>query len=108
MKKTCLLLLLLAWSAHTAFPRRIIRNTLNDYIRSRTHDINGREIVEIIVPGKPPDHHREPVAIPTRSSVLLTNVPAFSWSFGCSATAASMAAGFYDNNGYPDMYYRPD
>jgi len=83
------------------------KKTLDDYIRSRTYDVNGKEMVEIIVPGTPPGKHREPVAIPTRSTVLLSNVPAFDWSFGCSATAAAMAAGFYDNNGYTDMYTGP-
>jgi hypothetical protein len=83
-------------------------NGLNHYIRSHTFDKDGKEIVGIIVPGVPPaDGHREPVAIPTRSAVLLNWVPAFSWSFGCSATSASMAAGYYDNNGYPNMYAGP-
>jgi PKD repeat protein len=78
-----------------------------DYIRSRTKDIHGDEITGIIVPGKPPDKHREPVATPTRSAVMLSNVPAFDWSFGCSATSAAMAAGYFDNNGYPGMYTGP-
>jgi PKD repeat protein len=82
-------------------------NTLDQYIRSRTIEKDGTEIIGIIVPGKPPDHHREPIAIPTRSTVSLTNVPAFNWSFGCSATSAAMAAGYYDNNGYPGMYTGP-
>jgi len=81
--------------------------SLNKYIRSRIYDQEGREIVGIVVPGKPPDNHREPVAIPNRSAVTLSNVPAFDWSFGCSATSAAMAAGYYDNNGYPDMYTGP-
>ncbi len=38
---------------------------------------------------------------------MLSYVPAFDWSFGCSATSAAMAAGYYDNNGYPDMYTGP-
>jgi PKD repeat protein len=81
---------------------------LNQFIRSRTIDKNGKEIVGIIVPGRPPaDGHREPVAIPTRSAVILSNVPAYSWSFGCSSTSAAMAAGYYDNTGYPDMYTGP-
>ena len=82
-------------------------NSLDQYIISRTYDQEGREIGGIIVPGKPPKDHREPIAIPTRSAVTLSNVPAFDWSFGCSATSAAMAAGYYDNNGYPDMYTGP-
>lgn len=81
--------------------------TLNDYIVNRKIDLHGKEMVEIIVPGKPPEKHREPIAVPTRSAVTLNLVPAFDWSFGCSATSAAMAAGYYDNNGYPDMYSGP-
>jgi PKD repeat protein len=83
------------------------RKTINDYIRNRRFDTKGKEIVEIIVPGKPPEFHREPVATPTQNAVILSLVPAFSWSFGCSPTSASMAAGYYDNNGYPAMYTGP-
>jgi PKD repeat protein len=79
----------------------------DDNIISRTTDHNGKEIVGIIVPGKPPDDHREPVATPNRSTVTLSNVPAYDWSFGCSATSASMAAGYYDNCGYDNMYAGP-
>jgi len=79
---------------------------LKDYIVDRRFDVNGKEIVDIIVPGIPPER-KQPVAVPTRSAVLLNYVPAFDWSFGCSATSAAMAAGYYDNNGYPDMYDGP-
>ncbi len=37
----------------------------------------------------------------------LSNVPAFDWVYGCSATSAAMMAGYYDNNGYPNMYAGP-
>ncbi len=37
----------------------------------------------------------------------LPNVPAFSWSFGCSATSAAMIAGYYDRTGYANMYTGP-
>lgn len=78
-----------------------------DYVTSRVTDAGGREIVGISVPGRPPLFHREPAVTPNRSAVMLTNVPAFDWVFGCSATSAAMAAGYYDNNGYPDMYTGP-
>lgn len=82
-------------------------NALDQYIHDHITGKNGKEVVGIVVPGKPPDKHREPVAIPSRSTVMLSYVPAFDWSFGCSATSAAMAAGYYDNNGYPDMYTGP-
>jgi hypothetical protein len=48
-----------------------------------------------------------PDASPSPTAVLLSNVPAFSWSFGCSATAAAMMAGYYDRTGYYNMYAGP-
>ncbi|MBK7214077.1 MAG: PKD domain-containing protein [Bacteroidales bacterium] len=83
------------------------KSSLEPYIKSRFKDNNGKEIVQIIVPGKPPATFRAPIATPTKSAVMMSSVPAFSWSFGCSATAAAMAAGFYDNQGYPNMYAGP-
>jgi len=39
--------------------------------------------------------------------VMLSNVPAYSWCYGCSPTAAGMMMGYYDLNGYPNMYAGP-
>ncbi|MHC1775520.1 MAG: PKD domain-containing protein [Lentimicrobium sp.] len=83
------------------------QNPLDQYITGRTTDETGREIISIKVPGKPPANYRAPIANYTRNAVVLGSVPAFSWSFGCSATAAAMAAGFYDNNGYANVYTGP-
>ena len=33
----------------------------------------------------------------------LTGVPAFDWSYGCSATSAAMLFGYYDRTGYSNM-----
>jgi len=38
---------------------------------------------------------------------ILSNVPAFNWSFGCSATSAAMIAGYYDRTAFPNMYTGP-
>ncbi|MCK5154382.1 MAG: C39 family peptidase [Spirochaetales bacterium] len=38
---------------------------------------------------------------------IISDVPAFTWCFGCSPTAAAMIAGYYDRNGYSDMYTGP-
>jgi hypothetical protein len=81
-------------------------NSLENYIVDRFVDASGKEVVKIVVPGIPPDH-REPVAIPSRSSSSLSNVPAYDWSFGCSATSAAMMAGYYDRTTYPNMYTGP-
>lgn len=77
------------------------------YIIARYNDTNGREVVKIKVPGRKPSGMRMPVLQKSAGDVLLNNVPAYDWSFGCSATAAAMMAGYYDNNGYPNVYTGP-
>lgn len=77
------------------------------YIADTIYDENNRMIICIRVPGKPPENYRAPVAQFTRTSVILPNTPAYDWSFGCSATAAAMMAGYYDNNDYPEVYTGP-
>jgi len=74
-----------------------IKDTL---IVSTFFDNNGDEVDKIMVPGCPPAVYRAPVATPSMAAVTLLNVPAFTWSFGCSATSAAMVAGYYDN---PDI-----
>ena len=39
--------------------------------------------------------------------VLLPQVPAFDWCYGCSPTSAAMMFGYYDRTGYPNMYAGP-
>lgn len=70
-------------------------------------DDSGREVEVVQIPGVLPGVYKTPVAQPSESSVILPDVPAYDWSFGCSATAGAMMAGYYDNNGYPDMYTGP-
>lgn len=36
--------------------------------------------------------------------VVIGDVPTSTWTYGCSATAAGMLFGYYDRNGYPNMY----
>jgi hypothetical protein len=60
-----------------------------------------QEIVQVIVSGRPlkdiaaaaasvPDVHIQGV------TNVLSDVPAFDWSYGCSATSAAMLFGYYD------------
>lgn len=77
---------------------------LNPLVKNTFIDATGRQVVEVSVPGVKPGIHTTAVAEPTDGSVLLNNVPAYDWSFGCMATAAAMMAGYYDLTGYPDMY----
>lgn len=87
-------------------------DSLDDYVVRTFFDENGNEIEEIIVPGRPPDDHREPAVEvplpdPERGINVLGNVPAFDWCYGCSPTSAAMMAGYYDRTDFADMYTGP-
>lgn len=45
-----------------------------------------------------------PAPIPEMGVNALTDIPAFTWVFGCSAVSGSMIAGYYDRNGFPNVY----
>ena len=86
------------------------------YYRVRTTTLDdGTSIDEIVIngPPTPPPGYKRPVAkIPDKGVKLLAinvlpNVPAFDWSYGCSATSAAMIAGYYDRTGYANMYAGP-
>ena len=73
---------------------------------------DGRSIDKVTVPGRPPKNFRAlavhvPLANLAAGINVLSNVPAFDWSYGCSPTAAAMMMGHYDNGAYPDMYTGP-
>ncbi len=82
----------------------------NPYVDLRIPLGNGDELVRATTPLPPPEI-KAPVAhmpeSPELAPVLLPSVPAFNWSFGCAATSAAMLAGYYDNNGFPNMYAGP-
>jgi hypothetical protein len=74
---------------------------------------NGLSVDEVIINGPPTpppgyDLERTPVDLPESEGALKTlTVPAFNWVFGCSAVSGAMIAGYYDRNGYPNMYTGP-
>ena len=69
------------------------------------------KIEEIIVPGVPPGKRisEEPVSSIEikQADAVLSDVPAFDWCYGCSATSAAMMFGYYDRTGYSNMYAGP-
>ena len=83
----------------------------NPYLVRTFVDEQGREIAEISVPGRPPEIKAPVAAVPEPNPVMgtnsLSNVPAFNWCYGCSATSAAMMMGYYDNTGYSNMYAGP-
>ena len=69
---------------------------------------DGKQIDEIVVDGRPPEHFRMTSTIIDRSAAaIISGMPAFDWSYGCSATSAAMIAAYYDRNGFPSMYNGP-
>ena len=82
----------------------------NPYLK-RTFWENGKQIDEIVVPGRPPPFPVEsispPQSDPQAGINVLSLVPSFTWCYGCSATSAAMMMGYYDNHGYPNMYAGP-
>ncbi len=74
---------------------------------------DGKDIDEIVCPVKPPSKPEPAVKLPPNPSGSGINyvygsgtpsVPAFRWSYGCSATSAAMLFGYYDQVKYPNFY----
>ena len=62
------------------------------------------------VPPQGYELERATVSLPKPNPVMAINtltVPAFRWVFGCSAVSGAMIAGYYDRNGFPNMYTGP-
>lgn len=74
---------------------------------------NGKIIEVVIIPASPPpeNYRGEAVELPALNVALgitvIPEVPAFNWCYGCTATSAAMAMGYYDRMGYPNMYIGP-
>jgi hypothetical protein len=64
-------------------------------------------------PSKPPtgyERERASVSLPKPNPAMGTNtitVPTYNWVFGCSSVSGAMILGYYDRNGYPNMYVGP-
>jgi uncharacterized repeat protein (TIGR02543 family) len=74
-------------------------------------DESGLQPDPIVISGRPPAVKMLASSLPEPTSnagvSVLLNVPAFDWSYGCSATSAAMLFGYYDNVGYANMYAGP-
>ena len=101
-------------SANEAIPLNQygIRST-NPYVVDRFIK-NGKLIDKVIVPSMPnrPEGLDSQVAMVPEPDIAagtntITNVPAMTWCFGCSATSAAMMFGHYDNGYYANMYAGP-
>ncbi len=71
-------------------------------------DSRGRLVDEYRMPEVPVGQRNSgPVVVPTATAVMVPDVPTFDWSYGCFATSAAMLAGYYDRNGYDNIYTGP-
>lgn len=70
---------------------------------------DGQQIDVITITGRPPAIKAMSVTVPEPNKAMgintLPHVPAFDWSYGCSATSAAMLFGYYDNDGYHTNAY---
>ncbi|MDD3044012.1 MAG: hypothetical protein PHF33_00960 [Candidatus Delongbacteria bacterium] len=80
-------------------------------------DKDGNKMVMRTMIGKPPSDPSLSPFKPNYPKVdkadskeinYLTNVPCYDWSYGCTATATSMFAGYYDNYGADNIYIGPE
>ncbi|MBP1627666.1 MAG: exported protein of unknown function [Holophagaceae bacterium] len=73
---------------------------------------DGKTLQQLVIsgPSAPPSGfttQRQAASLPTPDAAAGTNaltVPAYTWVFGCSAVSGAMIAGFYDRNGFPNIY----
>ena len=87
-----------------------------EFFRVRPNAVEGGPGIDETVingpPDPPPGIARATVFALPRTNVtagvnIISGVPAFDWSFGCSATSAAMIAGYYDRTGFADIYTGP-
>jgi hypothetical protein len=79
---------------------------MEKYVVGTYEDDSGNLLVKVVVPDLPPKQRISSSVIQylPLAAKTLTDAPAFNWTYGCSATSAGMFCGYYDRNGYPDMY----
>ena len=94
-------------------PMPALANNGNPHLVKTFPGPDGKLIDEVVCPVKPPDIKVESVIVPDPNieaginSVASSSVPAFNWSYGCSATSAAMLFGYYDRTNYNNMYTGP-
>lgn len=88
-------------------PFALWSQTTNDQTGDKSSKLNNEDksLVKIIVPGSPrPKSYSEKSASVISAIVSISDVPALNWCYGCVPTAAAMLAGYYDRNGYDNIY----
>ncbi|MBG0788440.1 MAG: hypothetical protein H0S79_25395, partial [Anaerolineaceae bacterium] len=91
-------------------PTPISVEVVNEYFTVstiNTKDGTSLTAVQINGPSEPPDlvaWDASRVSSLDRAAVTLPGFPAYRWVYGCSAVSGAMIAGYYDNNGYGNLY----
>jgi hypothetical protein len=99
----------------TPQPTEASVDVVNDYyttVTTRTADGTLLTVDIINGPPEPPDPiameaSRVAVSSLDRAATLLPSFPSYDWVYGCSAVSGAMIAGYYDNQGYSNMYAGP-
>ena len=111
-----ILAMLLLTTNIVAFAQEEILTPYDKYYIVETEVLeDGTDLEKIIIngpPDPPPGYglERTAVSLPEpnlEAGINVLTVPTFNWSHGCSATSAAMIAGYYDRNGYSNMYDGP-
>lgn len=76
---------------------------------------DGTSLNKMIISGPPTpptgsEISRKSVTLPTPKKAAGINTlttPAYTWVYGCSAVSAAIIAGYYDRNGFPNIYTGP-
>ena len=109
-------LTLLIWVSALSAPQASADGGTSPYYRTKTIALRGGVLLTQSIingPPHPPSGYqleRAPVALSEPNLALQTTlltVPAYAWSFGCSATSGAMIAAYYDRTGFANMYIGP-
>lgn len=108
-----LLIALAAGGASAVAPVRADESIPPYYAVTTVQLGDGSQLEQAVISGPPgPPSGRtapaidRPVADAARGIASLS-VPAYRWTFGCSATSAAMIAAYYDRTGFPNVYTGP-
>ena len=100
----------LLFPAHPAVAQDRARRDLGPY-ETLVTDGSGQQVIVAVFPLPPPQTTMAVADVPDIRVAGATNtlleVPAYFWSYGCSATSAAMLFGYYDRIGYGNMYTGP-
>lgn len=96
---------------HLESSTRVVAGAADPWVEEAGADGWEQEVVAVEMGGKPPEAKSPAVEVPSPDVEaginVLSDVPAFNWSYGCSATCAAMLFGYYDRMGYGNMYSGP-